>query len=97
MPVASTVMAIERFVWTTHAEKRRVDRLLDRFELERAIRNGHADRQIDRGEADWRIRGLLIDGRRFVIAYDHPRGSDHQAAVIVSVWDFPGQSRRGVL
>jgi hypothetical protein len=81
-------MAIERFIWTHHAERRRIRRLLDRFELEHAIRNGHADRQINHGEAGWRIYGLLVDGRHFVIAYDHPHGSDHAAVRIVSVWDY---------
>jgi hypothetical protein len=81
-------MAIERFIWTHHAERRRIRRLLDRSELERSIHDGHGERQINRGEADWRIYGLLADGRRFVIAYDHPHGSDHAAVRIVSVWDY---------
>jgi hypothetical protein len=81
-------MAIERFIWTTHAEKRRTERLLDRAELERAIRDGHANRHINRGRADWLIDGLLADGRRFEIVYDHPHGADHAAVRIVSVWDF---------
>ncbi len=81
-------MPIERFIWTIHAEKRRAERLLDRFELEYAIRNGHADRQINPGEADWLIDGLLVDGRRFKIVYDHPHGNDHAAVRIVSVWDL---------
>ncbi|MGH2854049.1 MAG: hypothetical protein ACRDLF_07635 [Solirubrobacteraceae bacterium] len=81
-------MTIERFVWTIHAEERRTQRLLDRSELERAIRDGHTDREINRGDADWRIYGLLIDGRRFVAVYDHPHGADHTAVRIVSVWDF---------
>jgi hypothetical protein len=34
-------MAIERFIWTTHAEDKRAKRLLDRSELERSIRDGH--------------------------------------------------------
>jgi hypothetical protein len=81
-------VTIERFVWTTHAEDKLAKRLLDRVELERSIRAGHADREINRGDADWRIYGLLIDGRRFVAVYDHPHGSDRAAARIVSVWDF---------
>jgi len=84
-------MAIERFIWTTHAEKRRTERLLDRAELERAIRDGHANRQrmkIPPTRADWLIDGLLADGRRFVVVYDHPHGADHAAVRIVSVWDF---------
>jgi hypothetical protein len=84
-------LPIERFIWTTHAEKRRTERLLDHSELERAIRDGHGDRQkigIPPTPADWRIYGLLADGRHFVIAYDHPHGSDHAAVRIVSVWDY---------
>jgi hypothetical protein len=52
---------IERFIWTTHAKDKRTKLLFDRVELERAICNGHADRKINRGRADWRIHGLLID------------------------------------
>jgi hypothetical protein len=81
-------MPIERFIWTTHAESRRARRLLDRSTLERAIRDGHAERQINRGDADWRIYGLLPDGRHFVVVYDHPNGTDRTTALIVSVWDF---------
>jgi hypothetical protein len=81
-------MAIERFIWTFHAEDKRARRLLDRSELERVIRDGHTDRQINRGRADWRIYGLLVDGRRFAVVYDHPHGDDQVAVRIVSVWDF---------
>jgi hypothetical protein len=81
-------MAIERFIWTTHAEDKCARRLLDGSELERAIRDGHSDRQINRGDADWRIYGLLADGRRFVVAYDHPHGADYAAVRIVSAWDY---------
>jgi hypothetical protein len=79
---------IERFVWTIHSEDKLAKRLLDRFELERSIRDGHADRETNRGDADWRIYGLLIDGRRFVAVYDHPHGADHATVRIVSVWDL---------
>ena len=81
-------MAIERFIWTTHAEDRRIERLFDRSALERAIRDGHACRQINAGSADWRIDGRLASGRRFVVVYDHPHGADHTAVRIVSVWPF---------
>jgi hypothetical protein len=81
-------MAIERFIWTHHAEGKCAKRLLDRSELERSIRDGHDDRQINRGDADWRVYGLLADGRHFVIAYDHPHRADHAAVRIVSVWDY---------
>jgi ABC-type uncharacterized transport system ATPase subunit len=79
---------IERFFWTTHAETRRVEHLLDRLEVERAIRRGHADRQINHGQADWLIRGLLVDGRRIEVIYDHPHHGDRQAVRIVSAWDY---------
>lgn len=81
-------MAVERFIWTHHAEGKRLRRLLDRSELERAIRDGHSDRRINHGDAEWRIDGLLADGRRFVVVYDHPHGADHTAVRIVSVWDY---------
>jgi hypothetical protein len=81
-------MPIERFIWTTHAESRRARRLLDRSTLEQAVRDGHHERQINRGHADWRIDGLLPDGRHFVVVYDHPHGIDYTAVLVVSVWDF---------
>lgn len=81
-------MPIERFIWTVHAEDRCARRLLDRSELERTIRDGHADREINRGRADWRLHGLLVDGRHCTIVYDHPHRSDRLTARIVSVWDF---------
>jgi hypothetical protein len=80
-------MHIQRFIWTTHAEDKRTKRLLDRSTLERSIRDQHDERQINRGDADWRIYGLLADGRHFVVAYDHPHGADPAAVRIVSVWD----------
>jgi len=79
-------MPIERFIWTTHAEERRTGRLLDRSALERAVRDGHPERRINRGKADWRVDGLLPDGRHFAVVYDRP---DRSTARIVSVWDYP--------
>jgi hypothetical protein len=81
-------MAIERFIWTTHAEDKCARRLLDRATVERTIRDAHIERQLNRGDADWRIDGLLADGRRFVVVYDHPHGADQATVRIVSVWDF---------
>jgi hypothetical protein len=84
-------MAIERFIWTHHAEGKHLRRLLDHSELERAIRDGHSDRRrmgIPPAPAEWRIDGLLADGRRFVVVYDHPHGADHTAVRIISVWDY---------
>ena len=81
-------MPIKRFIWTAHAEDRRTRRLLDRSALERTVRDGHAERQINRGHADWRVDGLLPDGRRCVVVYDHPYGTNNATARIVSVWDY---------
>jgi hypothetical protein len=81
-------MPIERFIWTTHAEDKRTKRLLDRSTLERAVRDGHSERAINRGEADWRVDGLSADGRRFAVVYDHPHGTDRAAVRVVSVWDY---------
>ena len=79
---------IERFIWTEHAERRCRRRLLDRIEVERAIRSGHSVPRINRGRADWRAHGLTGDGRRFVVVYDHPHRHDQLTARIVSVWDL---------
>ncbi|HEX3391834.1 MAG TPA: DUF4258 domain-containing protein [Solirubrobacteraceae bacterium] len=81
-------MTIEHFIWTAHAERRRKQRLLDRVEVERAIRAGHAVPAINRGQADWRAHGLTGDGRRFVVVYDHPHRHNPQTARIVSLWDL---------
>jgi hypothetical protein len=81
-------MEIESFIWTSHAEYRRKLRLIDRFDVERAVRAGHSERQINPGRADWLIRGLLTDGRRIEVVYDHPHRNSHTTARIVSVWDF---------
>jgi hypothetical protein len=55
--------------------------------VERAIRNGHAGRQINHGRADWLVHGLMVDGRSFEVIYDHPHRNDHAAVRIVSLWD----------
>jgi hypothetical protein len=81
-------MTIERFAWTIHAEDKCAKRMLDRSAVEHAIRNGHADRRINRGDADWLVYGLLVDGRRFEVVYDHPHGNDYCTVRIVSVWDY---------
>jgi hypothetical protein len=80
-------MPITRFIWTTHAQDKCAKRLLDRAAVERAVQDGHAEREINRGEADWLVKGLLPDGRRFEVVYDHRHGSDRSTARIVSVWD----------
>lgn len=81
-------MPVTRIVWSTHAEDRRSQRLIDQAAVENAIFAGHANRKINRGEADWRLDGLLAGGRRFVVIYDHPVQSNPGAALIVSVWDL---------
>jgi hypothetical protein len=80
-------MPIKRFIWTDHAHHKCARRLLDRVAVEHAIRDGHTDRQINHGRADWLVGGLLADGRCFEVVYDHPHGADHEAVRIVSVWD----------
>jgi hypothetical protein len=91
--VASRGVNIERFIWTVHAEDKRAKRMIDRIAVERAILNGHADRQINRGDADWRIYGLTLDGRNFAVLYDHPCRNDDKAVRIVTVLDAPDRSR----
>lgn len=79
-------MAIERFVWTDHAEFRRAQRHLDRSAVERVITDGHAGRQANDGRAEWLISGNTADGVPFEAIYDHPHGDDQGAVRIVSVW-----------
>lgn len=81
-------MTIERIIWTSHAEDRCARRLLDRAAVELAILDGHSDRQINRGDAAWRVYGLLADGRRFAAVYDHPHKEDRACALIASVWEL---------
>ncbi|MGA2162980.1 MAG: DUF4258 domain-containing protein [Solirubrobacteraceae bacterium] len=89
-------MTVECFIWTNHAEERRAERLFDRPDVERAIRAGHADRRINHGEADWRVHGLTIDGRRFAALYDHPCRADDKTVLVVNVLDAPSPARRRV-
>lgn len=79
-------MEIERFIWTEHAEFRRGQRRLGRSDVEQAIRDGHANRQVNDGRAEWLISGRTPDGIAFEAIYDHPHGSDQGTARIVSVW-----------
>lgn len=79
-------MEIERFIWTEHAEFRRGQRRLDRSDVERAIRDGNANRQVNDGRAEWLISGRTPDGIAFEAIYDHPHGGDQKTARIVSVW-----------
>ena len=79
-------MKIERSVWTEHAEIRLGERRLDSSEVEEAIRNGHADRQVNDGRAEWLVASVTADGTSFEAIYDHPHGEDEGAVRIVSVW-----------
>jgi hypothetical protein len=77
---------IERFDWTDHARRRVWERGFDRIFLEKTIRLGHHERSLNKGQADWRVRGERHDGRAFAVAYDHPVGKDRGRVRIVSVW-----------
>jgi hypothetical protein len=77
---------IERFVWTEHAEARRFQRHLDASDIEVAIRDGHSDRQVNDGRAEWLVVGETADGTACEAIYDHPHQGDAGAARIVSVW-----------
>jgi len=50
------------------------------------IRQEHAVRALNRGEADWRVYGVRLDGRKFAVVYDHPVLGDPTAARVVSAW-----------
>jgi hypothetical protein len=77
---------IERFVWTEHAEIRLRERRLEASGIEEAIKDGHADRQVNDGRAEWLVSGVTADGTPFEAIYDHPHGEDESAVRIVSVW-----------
>jgi hypothetical protein len=79
-------VAIERFTWTKHAELRLGQRGLTRIDVEEAVREMHGGREVNRGDADWRIYGTLADGRKFAVIYDSPARGDAAAACIVSAW-----------
>ncbi len=79
-------MAIERFVWSSHAILRLDQRHLTQSDVEQAIRDGHRGRQVNDGQADWLIQGMTAYGVRFEAVYDHPVGDDETTARIVSAW-----------
>lgn len=81
---------IERFIWTEHAERRMGQRGLSKAQVEEAIRSGHESRQINRGDADWRVYGTRSDGGRFAVIYDHPSLGDATVARVVSAWPLRG-------
>jgi hypothetical protein len=77
---------IERFVWTEHAEDRLRQRRLDASDVEEAIKDRHAEREVNDGRAEWLVSGETTDGTAFEAIYDHPHGDDEAAVRIVSVW-----------
>jgi hypothetical protein len=77
---------VRRIYWTNHALERIAQRGLLPEEVEAVIRRGHAVRALNRGEADWRLYGERLDGRRFAVIYDHPVLGDSAAARVVSAW-----------
>lgn len=81
-------MAVERFVWTEHAESRRIERRLGRSEIENAIRDGHFERLENDGRAQWLVQGRSEEGRPFEAIYDSPHEGDPDAVRIVSVWQI---------
>ena len=82
-------MTIDRFAWTAHAEMRLRQRGLARESVELALRERHANREINRGPADWRI-----EAGHFVVIYDHPDRGDPRTVRIVSVWAKRQEHRR---
>ena len=84
--VGSRAVEIEHLIWTDHAELRLSDRGLGRLEVEDVVRDGHQHREVNRGDADWRVHGTRSDGRRFAVIYDHPALDDPNLARIVSIW-----------
>lgn len=79
-------MEIERFVWTEHAEDRLRQRRLEAADVEEAIKDRHAEREVNDGRAEWLVSGETADGTAFEAIYDHPHGDDEAAVRIVSVW-----------
>ncbi|HKI18277.1 MAG TPA: DUF4258 domain-containing protein [Isosphaeraceae bacterium] len=79
-------MAIERFQWTEHAEQRLGERRLARGDVERATRDGHGNRQINAGRADWLLTGITAEKVPFEAVYDHPADGDAAVARVVSAW-----------
>jgi len=87
-------MAIERFVWTDHAELRLGERGLTRAEVEETVREGHPIREVNWGDADWRVYGVRSDGRKFAVVYDNPVRGDAGAVRVVSAWPLRGSGHR---
>lgn len=79
-------MEIEHFIWTEHAEDRIRQRRLDAADVEQAIKDRHAEREVNDGRAEWLVSGVTPDGVAFEAIYDHPHGDDEGAVRIVSAW-----------
>ncbi|HEX5989183.1 MAG TPA: DUF4258 domain-containing protein [Solirubrobacterales bacterium] len=75
-----------RRVFHEHARRRLAQRKLEATEIEQAIRDGHAERNVNDGRAAWIVSGVLSDGTAFEAIYDHPHGDDETAVRIVSAW-----------
>ena len=90
-------MSIDRIIWTDHAELRLGQRGLTRFEVEAAVRDTDDVREVNRGDADWRIEGVRADGRKFVVVYDCPVDGEENVACVVSAWPLrkTRRSRQG--
>lgn len=67
-------MGIKRFIWTEHAEMRLGQRRLTASAVEDAIRDGHANRQVNDGRAAWLVSGETVDGTSFEAIRPPPRG-----------------------
>lgn len=79
-------MEIERFAWTKHAKDRLRQRRLDAADVEEAIKDRHAAREVNDGRAEWFVSGETADGTAFEAIYDYPHADDEAALRIVSVW-----------
>ena len=77
---------IQRILWTDHAQQRLRDRGLTAVEAEQVVREGHDSREVNKGDANWRVYGTRSDGSRFAVIYDHPVFGNRTVARIVSVW-----------
>jgi hypothetical protein len=87
-------VAIERFIWTDHAELRLGQRGLTTADVEEAVREEHENREINQGDADWRVEAVRPDGRRFAVIYDNPVRGDASAACVISAWPLRRGGRR---
>lgn len=78
-----------KLMWTTHALERLPERGLTHEMVERAVQDGHARREANRGPADWRI-----DAGHFFVLYDHPADEDIDKIRVITVWTKHRKRRR---